>query len=154
MINLSAACLALFLGQSASTFAADAPEVIKFRSIARGGFSGIFEAKECVVTNASEWAKFWTLHRPNARVETKMPEVDFTTEMVACVALGRQRTGGYSVEIVKAESNEGVIQIFVKRKTPRKGAIVTMALSAPFHFAALPRSDWKLKFVEAEEPPK
>ena len=154
MKNIVLLVVALFGGYKDSTLAATTPEAIEFRSVVRGGFSGISEAKECAITNASEWAKLWTLHRPNPRVESKLPEIDFTKEMVVCVAAGRQRTGGYSVEIVKVQSHEGVIQIFTKRTAPRKGSIVTLALSAPFHFVALPRSDLKVEFREAEEAPK
>ena len=151
MKNLSAALLAFLVGLANAFSAANDPDAIELRSIARGGVSGISEARQAVVKTALEWAKLWTNHRKNTRGEAQPPAVDFSKEMIAYVTMGQQRTGGYSVEIMKAHIHNEHINIFVKRKSPPKGAMATMSLTAPFHFVALPRSDVKVEFVNAEE---
>lgn len=143
--------LVLLAGACFGWLAANGAEPLELRNIAKGGVSGIVETKQLVVTNASEWAKLWSAHRANTRGDTQLPEVAFVKEMVVFVAMGQQRTGGYSVEIVKVEPGEKTLKILVKRKSPPKGAMVTQALTAPFHIVAVPRSELKPEFVETHE---
>ena len=129
-------------------------EPVELRSIAKGGVSGITEARRVVVKDGIEWAKLWAAHRVNARGDTKPPEIDFTREMAVFVEMGQQRTGGYSVEIVKVVPADKTLKIFVKSKSPPKGAMVTQALTASFHIVAVPRSELTPEFLEAEESAK
>ena len=70
--------------------------------------------------------------------------------MVIFVAMGRQRTGGYSIEVANVEVVDQKLKISFKRKSPPPGAMATMALTAPFHIVAVPKSDLKAEFVEAK----
>lgn len=144
----------MWTGLCTAWLAACATEPLPIRNLAKGGVSGIIESRQLVVTNAADWTQWWTTHRANTRGDTAPPEIDFTKEMVVLFALGQQRTGGYSVEIVKVQPEEKSLKIYVKRKSPPKGAMVTQALTAPFHFVAVPRSELKPEFVEGDDPGK
>ncbi|MBI3418388.1 MAG: protease complex subunit PrcB family protein [Verrucomicrobia bacterium] len=143
--------LAMLISACSGWLSARAVEPLELRTIAKGGVNGITEARQVVVTNAVEWAKLWMAHRGRARDEAKSPAIDFAKEMVVFVAMGQQRTGGYSVEIVKVEPGETSLKIFVKRKSPPKGAMVTQALTSPFHIVAVPRSELTPEFLDAVE---
>ena len=111
MKNEFAWWLAIFIGVGSGWLAANGAEPLELRNIAKGGVSGIVEARQLVVTNAAEWTKLWTAHRANVRGDTKLPEIDFAKEMVVFVALGQQRTGGYAVQIVKVEPSGKTLKI-------------------------------------------
>ena len=130
--------------------AVDVGRAFPIRNVAKGAFSGIADAKQEVIKDQAGWEKLWSQHSVNKRGENKIPEIDFTKEMVIFVAMGRQRTGGYSIEVVNVEVVDQKLKISFKRKSPPPGAMATMALTAPFHIVAVPKSDLKAEFVEVK----
>jgi len=130
--------------------AVDVDRAFPIRNVAKGAFSGIADAKQEVIKNRAGWEKLWSQHSVNKRGENKIPEIDFTKEMVIFVAMGRQRTGGYSIEVANVEVVDQKLKISFKRKSPPPGAMATMALTAPFHIVAVPKSDLKAEFVEVK----
>jgi len=122
---------------------------ITLRSLGKGGFSGIKEARQEVIKDKAAWEKLWTEH-----AKTPVPEVDFAKEMVIVATLGTKRTGGYSVEIVSAEPAGKKLRVTVKQASPPPGALAIQALTAPFHFVAVPRSDLEVEFLEPKAEAK
>jgi PrcB C-terminal len=59
--------------------------------------------------------------------------VDFDREMVVGIFLGEKSTGGYEVEIVRAEQRDSSLYFYYREKAPPPGAMVTQALTQPFH---------------------
>lgn len=148
-MNLSSsltACLAIvtLLGCTSATGA----DPLTLRSLGKGGFSGIKEMKQEVIKDKAAWEKLWTEHSKPTRNASPAPEVDFSKEMVIAATLGTKRTGGYSVEIVSAEPAGRKLRVTVKQASPPPGALAIQALTAPFHFAAVPKSDLEVEFIE------
>ena len=69
--------------------------------------------------------------------------------MVIVVTMGTKRTGGYSIEIVGAGPAGKKLKVSVKQTSPAPGAMTIQALTAPFHFVAVPRNELEPEFVEA-----
>jgi hypothetical protein len=122
--------------------------VLPLRNLAKGAFSGIHEPKQEIIRDGSEWEKIWTKHSASARASGKIPAVDFNKEMIVLVTMGRQKTGGYAIEVAKVETAGERLKIFVKRTSPPPGAMAIQALTAPFHFVTVPKLDLKPEFVE------
>src|SRR6266511_743441 len=127
---------------------------LSVRSLAKGGFSGIQEAKQEVIKSRAAWEKLWTQHQKSAGNATPLPEVDFSKEMVIVATMGMKRTGGYSIEITGAEVAGKKVKVSVREASPSPGALTTQALTAPFHFVAVPKSDLKAEFVEVKAAQK
>src|SRR5260221_14234014 len=64
------------------------------RTLAKGAFTPIAEARQEVISDQPSWEKFWQKHAVNSKGAAQPPVVDFTREMVAVVTMGKQRTGG------------------------------------------------------------
>ena len=128
--------------------AADAVDKIAVRTVAKGAFSGVTEAKQEVIKTEAAWDKFLSAHHANAKSAPQLPAVDFAREMVIAVTMGRKNSGGYAVEITGVEATANRLKISVKRTSPVPGAIVITALTAPFHFVAVPKSDLRPEFVD------
>lgn len=126
----------------------DPPRSLPVRSLARGAFSGIKEAKHEIIRDTDGWEKFWKQHSVPGSSAAKIPAVNFSKEMAIAVTMGVKRTGGYTIEIVRVEMAGKTLRIFVKQTSPPPGALTIQALTAPFHFVAVPRSDLKAEFVE------
>jgi len=121
------------------------------RRVEKGSQSGIVEPREVVIRDEAGWRRLWGEHQPPGQPARSLPGVDFGKEMVIFVALGQRFSGGFTIEIEKVETSRGRLTIFVRRKGPPPGALVTQALTAPFEIVAVPRSDLPLQFVESRE---
>ena len=119
------------------------------RNLARGGFGGLQETNQTVLRDPKAWAELWTKNAVEAKAVKTVPFVDFSTEMVVAVALGRQRSGGYLVEITTVETSGDKLRVTYRRKGPPPDSIVAQLVTTPYHFVAVPRSDRKAEFVEA-----
>jgi hypothetical protein len=135
--------------------AADPPQAgpLPLRTLAKGGFSGIQEPLQQLIKDPAHWEKVWSAHNAGRKSEQNRPEIDFTKEMVILATMGRKNTGGYSIEITKAEVSGDQLKVYVTRKTPRPGGMSLQALTAPFHMAAVPKTELKPEFVENPASP-
>lgn len=141
-IGLSLACLI-------NCVAANGAQTLPIRSLKKGAFSGIREARQEVVKTANAWEKLWKQHATAAGESDKIPTVDFSKEMVVLATMGTKRSGGYTIEIVSVETKDKTLKISVKKSSPPPDAMTIQALTAPFHFVAVPKSNLKPEFVEA-----
>jgi hypothetical protein len=147
VLGLSLACLL-------SCVAASGAHPLTIRSLKKGAFSGISDAKEEVIKTAAQWEKLWKQHGASGRESGKIPAVDFSKEMVVAATMGTKRTGGYAIEIVGVEARDKTLRISVKKTSPPPDAMTIQALTAPFHFVAVPKSDLKPEFVEVKPEEK
>src|SRR5690349_2251334 len=146
--------IGVFLTGLSNCMNADDTQSLPVRSLAKGAFSGVRDARQEVIRDAATWEKFWEQHSVSAGSAAKIPAVDFAKEMVIAVTMGMKRTGGYRIEIARVEPAGKSLKIFVKQTSPPPGALTIQALTAPFHFVAVPKSDLKPEFVEANRVEK
>ncbi len=135
-------------GLAASAATAAEPASLTMTNLARGKFSGLEKPLQKVIRDAGEWKKVWMEHSRIESPSPELPKVDFHRQMVIVAAMGRQRTGGYSIEIKRAESETGRLRVFLKTISPPKGAMSIQALTSPFHFVSIPKVDFPVEFVE------
>ena len=119
------------------------PAEVRPMSVARGGFSGIGNATEVVVRSNGDWEKLWKSH---AAAQQPVPAIDFAREMVVAVFLGSRPTGGFSVEIVGARREGEVLVVEYVERTPPADAVVTQALTTPFHIVRLDAHPGPVRF--------
>lgn len=100
-------------------------------------------ARREVIRDNAAWTKLWAEVQDQRRLA---PPVDFERQMVLFVALGERRSGGFAIEVARAEVVEGTLVVHVRETGPAPGAIRTMALTAPFHAVALPRNDLPVRW--------
>ncbi len=67
------------------------------------------------------------------------PAVDFSAEMVVAVFLGEEATGGYEVEVTRAELAGSNLRLYYREKGPPPDAIVAQVLTQPYHIVKLPK---------------
>ncbi len=142
---------ALFVIAAIWYAAAASAEPVTFKTIERGGQSGIETAREVVVRTGAEWTALWKEHAPNR----KPPTVDFTTSMVVGVFLGTRPTGGHSVEITRIEREGAELVVSYRERKPDPSDIVTQAITMPYHLVATERFAGPARFkVEGSKEEK
>lgn len=102
--------------------------------------SGIDEPENFVVRDDEGWAKAWQRIQSRSRPVPPAPQVDFEREMIVVAALGRQRSGGFTIRVDRAYREGSATVVIVNAESPGEGCIVTNALTSPVDIAKLPRS--------------
>lgn len=115
------------------------PDSLALRTLARGAYSGIGERQVVLISDRGVWEAHWQRHAGNLVPVPPAPAVDFVREAVVAAYMGEQRTGGYSVEITRVTLDGKTLRVRINETSPGPGAVVTQALTQPFHLAAIPR---------------
>ena len=112
----------------------------------KGANSAREAPKRIVVKDQKGWEEVWSGMKGNESPKPETPKVDFDSQMVIAVFMGTRNTGGYSVKITSVEQN-GKVTVKVKESSPPPGAIVTTALTSPYHVVVVAKSDKPVEFV-------
>ena len=113
------------------------------RTVDKGDFSNVDDAKQVVVRTEAEWRAIWRQHGG----ERPMPAVDFGKEMVVGVFMGSRPTAGYDIAITKTLDVNGTLRVFYRERMPARGGVVlAQVLTFPFHLVAVPKTASEVKF--------
>lgn len=115
--------------------------VIPFSTLTRGLYSGVRQPMQIGIRTQEQWVALWKQHTSIEGNPSPPPHVDFASEMVVGLFLGERSTGGYEVEITRAEQAGSNLRLYYREKSPPRGAIVTQALIQPYHLIKLPKHD-------------
>lgn len=114
---------------------------VSFQTVVKGSRSGVREPLQIVIRSQAEWDALWKRHVSIETNPPPPPAIDFNKQIVIGVFLGEKPTGGYDVEIIRAEQTDGALVIHYREKNPPPGGIVIQALTQPFHIIRVARDD-------------
>jgi PrcB C-terminal len=112
------------------------------KTVHKGALSQIDTSRQVIVKTPAEFATMWKSHAADRR----MPDVDFTTNMVVGIFLGSRPTAGYGAEIVSALPESGVLVVKYRETRPSPDLIAAQMLTAPFHLVSVPKFDGPVRF--------
>ena len=121
---------------------------IPLTTIQKGNFSGIREPLQVTVRTQDAWESLWKKHTSIQSPPSPLPAVNFTTEMVVGIFAGEKTTGGYDVELTRAELKDSTLYVYYVEKNPASGGMAIQALTQPFNLAKLARHDGAVVFVK------
>lgn len=126
----------------------DVEHDLPFRTIVRGYQSGLAHEGVEVARSEGEWRALWNRHASSVIPRPDLPAVDFTVDMVVCVAVGPRPTFGYAIEIesIVSGSDRGLV-IRALEKRPAPDAIQSQVMTQPFHMVATPKQTGKIRLV-------
>jgi hypothetical protein len=110
---------------------------LSIATVEKGDRSGIRGPLQTVIRNQDEWKALWKRHSSTDTNPPPAPIIDFDREIVVGIFLGEKRTGGYEVEIVRAERRDSSLYFYYREESPPPGAMVTQALTQPFHLVKI-----------------
>ena len=134
------------LGQLSCGSTALTQTSVPLTNLQKGNFSGVREPLQVVLRTQEEWDNLWKRHSSSAKPPSPLA-INFATEMVAGVFLGEKATGGYEVEITRAEKRNSTLYLYYVEKSPSANAIVTQVLTQPYHLVKLPKDDASVVFL-------
>ncbi len=120
----------------------DKPLLIETIPVKWSDFGGQCTEAQYVIHTREVWEELWpTLQAHHAHDLSKLPEIDFDTEMVIAAFMGSCNTGGYSIRVDQVLENTERLKVIVRKRTPPPWGLVTQAFTCPIHLVKLPRSD-------------
>lgn len=108
--------------------------------------SSIEDAEQFIVRDPQSWSSAWARVHGRARTAPPLPAIDFAQEMVAVAAIGRQRSGGFTVRIERAYRDGSTLVVAVLVERPSRGCVVPSDLTYPVDLARLPRDAAPVSF--------
>lgn len=116
--------------------------VSPLRVLDKGDQSNVDDARQVAARTTAEWNTLWRQHSP----DRDQPRVDFGRDMVLGVFLGSRTTAGFSVEIVSALVEQGILVVRVRETRPQSDRIVAQMITSPYHLVAVPRHSGDVRF--------
>jgi hypothetical protein len=110
---------------------------VTFRTVGKGFRSGVHTPLQIAARSQSEWTALWRQHASVDSSSQQPPAIDFEREIVIGLFLGDKPTGGYDVQISRVERNNDALTIYYQEKSPLPGAMVTQAVTQPFHIVRI-----------------
>jgi PrcB C-terminal len=108
--------------------------------------TGFAAPAETIVDTSEQWQRLWREMTKSQRPMPPLPEVDFTRDVVVVVALGRQRSGGFSVQILGADRTRSEVRVRYRVNTPGPDCMVSGAITSPVDIALLAKSAGSISF--------
>jgi hypothetical protein len=120
-----------------------------FVTVDKGFTSGIRERRLLAIKTTKEWRNLWEAHTAVVTPPKPLPAVDFKKEMIVAVFSGEKPSGGHGIEIVTIEENSAKreTRVIFRETKPPPGAMVTAALTQPYHVVKLKKIDIPVTFV-------
>lgn len=107
---------------------------VNYEVIQKGTYSGLKDPLTQVITTTQDWDALWKKHVGIIVPQPVLPEIDFTTSVVAVIALGEKKTSGYQIIVKDVSYSDNNIDIEVTYKTtePPEHAFTLQVLSQPY----------------------
>lgn len=121
---------------------------IELNSGVNGGFT---EKLNQVITTQETFNKAWEKAYANYMKKPRVPEVDFTKNVVLLVALGEQRSGGYGIKVDKVVSTKSNTTVTIMETKPGKNCNLTTALTYPYQFVQIEKTGKSITFISVEK---
>ncbi len=126
-----------------STSAGDA---VVFTTIDQGYSSGIVDDRKAAISDQAAWEAFWAEHTSRTFPPAEVPAINFDADMVIVVFSGEQVSGGYEIWVTGLAENSDNLFVTYAERVPAPDAMVTTAMSQPFHLIKTKRSAKAIRF--------
>lgn len=114
-------------------------QALSFATLQRGTYSGVSERKAVLISDDESWRTNWAQLSARQVPAPQAPAMDFSQHSVLAVYMGEKRSGGYAIEVTGVEVAGGKLKVTVRQTSPGPGAMVTQALTQPYHMVRIPK---------------
>jgi len=117
-------------------------------TILHAAYSGVQDSARGAISEPAPWQDMWNLLTSGNQPRPPLPAVDFSTDDVLFVSLGRRSSGGHDIRIDSVVRYQARTVVYLTRTSPGPTCMTTQALTAPVHVVRLPRLVRPLEFHE------
>lgn len=138
--------LLLSVAACTSTDAGAQEARVPFETIVQGSYAGRTGAGEIVVEDEDDLVRVWRQSSSAEEEDRLPPQVDFRSEVVVALFMGRRNTGGYSIEVEEVIADGRRVTVIYRERSPGAGEMVTQALTSPYHLVRFQRTGMDIRF--------
>lgn len=121
---------------------------LPMRTLSQITNSQIIQPRRAIVRDLESFRLLWREHTGSFE---RLPDVDFTQDMVIAVFMGEQPTGGFATEIAGVSEDNQTLRIRVRESEPDPDRMVIQMLTAPAHLVAVPARELEIQFETTQE---
>lgn len=121
---------------------------INIRCPGEASQSGIEEASETIIQDENNFLHY--LEISDLDNDLEIPEVNFETETVIALNMGRQRTSGFRIDVSAVSTSGSNTFVSVRKVSPSEGCSVNTAMTYPYCFISIPKTDNNFVFENTE----
>lgn len=121
---------------------------LPMRTLSQVSNSLINQPRRVIVRDLESFRLLWREHTGSFE---RLPDVDFTQDMVIAIFMGEQPTGGFGAEIAGLSEDNQTLRIRVRESAPDPDRMVIQMLTAPAHLVAVPARDLQIHFETTQE---
>jgi hypothetical protein len=118
-------------------------EVLEITQLAAGGYSGVNEASNKMITSMEEFYELWKQTYANRRPQPAIPEVNFEESVVIACFMGMRNTGGFAIKVSEVRKSGTTLEVVITQSSPGRNCMVTEALTQPFYIGKVSKGDIK-----------
>lgn len=96
--------------------------------LSESGYSEFNQTEQLVIKSDAALQKAYN----HILTKQATPHIDWDKHQVVLLAMGQRSTGGYGIAVEKVVQTKTEITVHYKTSGPKKGAMVTQALTAPY----------------------
>ncbi|NPA81026.1 MAG: protease complex subunit PrcB family protein [Epsilonproteobacteria bacterium] len=100
-----------------------------------------------IIKDENQFEKIYSFYNPSKT----LPKIDFDEYEVIAVIDETRRSGGYFITVDEIQEYEDYISITITEKIPGSSCFVTLALTEPFVFIKIKKTDKSIKLKERQE---
>ena len=112
--------------------------------------SGIKEKLRLVIRDRDAWREVWTEINMLKLPSPRLPEIDFSQEMVVVAGLGTRGSAGYGIIVDHAYEQDNQLEIAVVSRSPGSDCVRAAVMTAPVDIVRLPKMEASVVFRETE----
>lgn len=142
---LACAILAVAASNLAAGGDDDDPRV-PFETMVQGTYANRRDSGQEVIRSQTEYERIWRQTQHSENPDDLPQEIDFQSEMVIALFMGRQNTGGYSIEVEEIRAGDRRATVYYREYSPGPGEMRTQALTSPFHLVRVQRLERDIRF--------
>jgi hypothetical protein len=124
-----------------SRFETVVQEKQEFTTIDQGYHSGITNSANYDIYDNETWTSIWSQHMQFMVDPPPSPSVDFSKYTIVAVFMGQVSTGGYAINVYDVADTGSSILVRAEKTQPGPRAIVTQALTQPYHIIQIAKTD-------------
>jgi len=112
-------------------------------------YSGLTSSARLVIADQASLEAVWGRIFAGVVPPPPVPSVDFTRERVLVAALGQRPTGGFGIQLERADLDDSEVIVNVLSTSPGRLCVVSQAVTQPVDIVMIPAGQAPVRFEES-----
>jgi len=121
---------------------------INFKELANETHGGFHTSKFLVIKEKQGTLDVYNQVNKIRKPSFDIPKIDYKKQYLLALFMGEKSTGGYAISVEYIQESPNKITVFIKEQIPE--GMTTMAITSPFCFVLMDKSDKEIVFEKVK----